>query len=703
MKNSPDKHKHSSMIQLYVDAVLKQLDALRHSARWRIGHRVISLIERVIGRKKIPLAIDHIEHLLQSLSNKANSDIKKAHERSRHHNLKSRVNTSHKIQTCGFIVSHASSGNNAQGDIFVAQELAEACATTNDWKCELIDSENISNFGKNHFNVVVSLLFNFDMSKFDQATYKIAWVRSYAEHWVMKPWFNEFELVLCASFKIQAFIEEVTDKKTFLFPIATNPDHFKNGIAKPEYACDYCFNGNSWAETRDIETYLNPQDVPYKFKIFGRGWENHAKFSAYHAGLVNYSNMANVYASTELVIDDANTSTEKWESVNSRVFDALGQGLKLITNSPAACQRLFNIEPPSYVSKEDLNGKIAELLSDRRVYIDELSALQQTILKHHTYDNRSDTLNSLVERELGSKYYIVLKISPLDLVQGEEWGDFHFATSLAKSFERWGHKSRIDFRKDWYENNNSINEINLVIQGIHSFNPIPNALNILWIISHPEKLDLEILQQYDYVFVASEKYAKIIKSKVSIPVDILLQCTDPETFHPASNTEMPKYDKLYVANSRDQKRLAVQYALDENIQLDVVGNGWSKMIPESWIKQNYVANDMLKYLYSSADVVVVDHWDDMRASGFISNRIFDILACGGNILSDQVDGLDELFDGIIDIYQDRKSFSSKVQESKKALDSLDARQAIADHHTFDHRAASLLDGIEQVKSMQKFI
>ena len=45
-----------------------------------------------------------------------------------------------------------------------------------------------------------------------------------------------------------------------------------------------------------------------------------------------------------------------------------------------------------------------------------------------------------------------------------------------------------------------------------------------------------------------------------------------------------------------------------------------------------------------------DHWRDMRDEGFISNRIYDALACGAFVLSDEVPGIGEEFDGAVATY-----------------------------------------------------
>ena len=52
------------------------------------------------------------------------------------------------------------------------------------------------------------------------------------------------------------------------------------------------------------------------------------------------------------------------------------------------------------------------------------------------------------------------------------------------------------------------------------------------------------------------------------------------------------------------------------------------LIDTSRVMAEHVPNDELRHVYSSAGIVLNDHWDDMREHGYISNRVYDALACG---------------------------------------------------------------------------
>ena len=117
--------------------------------------------------------------------------------------------------------------------------------------------------------------------------------------------------------------------------------------------------------------------------------------------------------------------------------------------------------------------------------------------------------------------------------------------------------------------------------------------------------------------------------------------------------------------------------------------------PPERVLGDYIPNNELRRYYSSAKVVLNDHWPDMRTEGFISNRIFDAGACGALILSDSVAGLNSLFDDAIYEYNAEKSFQEVIERAFHDLEysrkiSKKLLEIILAGHTFDHRVAEVL-------------
>jgi spore maturation protein CgeB len=113
----------------------------------------------------------------------------------------------------------------------------------------------------------------------------------------------------------------------------------------------------------------------------------------------------------------------------------------------------------------------------------------------------------------------------------------------------------------------------------------------------------------------------------------------------------------------------------------------------------HVANTELRKIYSSVKVVLADHWDDMREHGFISNRIYDALACGATVLCDEVNGLAGRFGESVVTYRDPTDLRNRIEElcsgePPSAHARAGTRQQILSEGTFEQRVSELLEHVE---------
>ena len=287
-----------------------------------------------------------------------------------------------------------------------------------------------------------------------------------------------------------------------------------------------------------------------------------------------------------------------------------------------------------------------------------------------------------------------LKIGCPTPAEKEEWGDYHMARSLGLALERLGCRYRIDFLNEW-DSVDEVDDVNLVFRGLSEFRPPEGSVNLMWLISHPDKVTEAELQCFDHVFIASNSYAAELQNSLAGRVSPLLQCTDPELFRPDPSAR-PKYNALFVGNSRNVFRRAVKDAVEQGIDITVVGTRWRQFISSKLIKGENIPNAELAQHYAAARVVLNDHWPDMRDRGFVSNRIFDVLACGAPLVSDEVAGLPEDLKPFVTIFGDEVSLKQAV-ESVLGEDEAGRRSRIefaADirrRHSFDQRARIILE------------
>jgi spore maturation protein CgeB len=218
----------------------------------------------------------------------------------------------------------------------------------------------------------------------------------------------------------------------------------------------------------------------------------------------------------------------------------------------------------------------------------------------------------------------------------------------------------------------------------------------MWVISHPDLIDPGELATYSHVFVASDRLARQWSRELWPRVEPLLQCTDRSLFFPDPSGTVRNRDILFVGNSRNIFRPAVRAAIEAGLTPTVYGTRWESLIDASYIKGPVIPNAMVGDLYRKAGVVLNDHWPDMQRAGLLSNRVFDVLACGAPIVSDDVTDLPAGFsDFIIGFGPDRPIGGSIAQAIGEDAERRTARQAFAEtvrrDHSFDRRAAAILE------------
>lgn len=285
---------------------------------------------------------------------------------------------------------------------------------------------------------------------------------------------------------------------------------------------------------------------------------------------------------------------------------------------------------------------------------------------------------------------------PAPLKPGEaQWGDYYFAHALRRALEAQGHAARVDLRPDWYSSVAPGDDAVIVLRGREKYEPVPSQTNLLWLISHPDEASDSELETFDHVFVASESYAIALASRLAIPVSPLLQCSDPEIFHPpAPSSDAPLTAILFVGNTRGEMRHVIADAIAENLPVTIYGHGWAKFLPPDWIAGRHIPNERLHEHYGRAKIVLNDQWPDMEREGFISNRIFDVALSGGFVISRDFKG-SEFFEGDLVTYYACKELRKLCDywlgaDAQRQITAERLRQRVLTSCTFSHRASALI-------------
>jgi hypothetical protein len=297
---------------------------------------------------------------------------------------------------------------------------------------------------------------------------------------------------------------------------------------------------------------------------------------------------------------------------------------------------------------------------------------------------------------------LAIMIGPATWEGAGHWGDTALARAVERAFRRrgWATSVLVDDESD--EPIARVADVALHVVGVRRPPLHPGQTHLLWIISHPDAVRPEHCDRYDAVFVASDVFAEELRLRVGVPVTALHQATDPRRFFPAPGG--PAHDLLFVGNAKAKGRPVVNALADSPWDMAVYGTSWRpEILDPHHLRGSWIPNEALHRYYSAAAIVLNDHWVDMRDEGFFSNRIYDALASGAFVLSDEVPGIDAEFDGGLATWRDEATLRAAVERflpdaaARQAI-AARGRQAVLERHTFDHRVATIIETIDQLKA-----
>lgn len=295
---------------------------------------------------------------------------------------------------------------------------------------------------------------------------------------------------------------------------------------------------------------------------------------------------------------------------------------------------------------------------------------------------RLPDLPAPTSRAEGSRRWSLRLPSPPG-AKGDRWGDTHFAAALARSLRRLG-EDVVTRRRGAHDSGSvELDDVNLALRGLHSIQATPGAVNVLWVISHPDDVDPAELEGYDVVCAASVPWSERLSARTGRDVVPLLQASE---FEAPTGVDASDPAVVFVGNVDARRdRPMVHRALEAGVPLAVYGAGWHGL-PEGVWRGEYVDNALLPQLYRRHGIVLADHWPDMAAEGFVANRVFDAVASGARVVSDEVVGLRDLFDdSVVAVAGTPHELAAAYERLGRAGDDLPEALSVS----FDDRAQTL--------------
>jgi hypothetical protein len=341
----------------------------------------------------------------------------------------------------------------------------------------------------------------------------------------------------------------------------------------------------------------------------------------------------------------------------------------------------------------------AAVLTDTRpvMSVDELTRPidRDSVAWHTVLTRQQTTMVQLAAHQPVTEHLLVrITVAAPSQRVAHRWGDWHLAEGLATGLRRLGHSVHLQTLGDAGTDDRT-GDVHLVLRGTAAVPRRGEAHRILWIISHPEEVDVAECDDADLVLVASEQFAATLRARTSTPVEALLQATDHRRFTPRPPDHRHAHAVAVVAMTRHVFRPSVRWAVEAGLRPAIYGSDWREFVDPDLIIAPFVPNPRLPVIYSSVGVLLNDHWDTMRRWGFVSNRLYDGLGCGTPIVSDHLPEISTLFGDAITTYTTADELRSAVdlalEDPVAARNRAEkGRQEVLAHHTLDHRAEELV-------------
>jgi hypothetical protein len=287
-----------------------------------------------------------------------------------------------------------------------------------------------------------------------------------------------------------------------------------------------------------------------------------------------------------------------------------------------------------------------------------------------------------------------------------KWGDYPFGRALQRGLEALGAKVTQRYWPQWTQDPEA--DVHLVLRGKRAFPQAHGRPAILSMISHPASVSEAELSAYDFVLLGSKRHMAMLGGLVRTgEFAVARQCTEFTEFTPAHPTSgdsaEDRHGVIFVANSRGVRRPILRWALDLGVPVEIYGRHWKTFVLSELVRSEHVENERLPSLYRKSRLTLNDHWTDMQYFGYISNRIFDCLASGLPVMTDEFAELHEVFGASLLYVRDRASlleaherYLREYSAVKAATD--DCWQRIGPDHTFDARARLIADIAQRLRA-----
>lgn len=279
--------------------------------------------------------------------------------------------------------------------------------------------------------------------------------------------------------------------------------------------------------------------------------------------------------------------------------------------------------------------------------------------------------------------------------ESKGWGDYYTAHQLGDAFAAagWRVVYAERFQDKWYELDD---DVDLLISLLDSFDvrrAPKGAFTIAWVRNWVERwMQHEWFEHFDLVVASSHKAAEAIRDESRYDPPVLPLAADPRVFHPGPVHPTFRADIAFTGNNWGAGRKIIPLLdIHPDEQFLLFGKNWDQDPRMARYWRGHLPHGLLAELYRSTKVVLDDTAEPTLPYAFLNGRVFEALAGGALVLTDNVEGSDEFFGGLLPSYRDRFELRRQLDrflgdDTAREELATSLRAVVRAHHTYDHRA-----------------
>jgi predicted O-methyltransferase YrrM/glycosyltransferase involved in cell wall biosynthesis len=301
--------------------------------------------------------------------------------------------------------------------------------------------------------------------------------------------------------------------------------------------------------------------------------------------------------------------------------------------------------------------------------------------------------------------HVGITLTSLDPEAG--YGDWHTGHELGDALVRVGwpvtYLERTDGR--WYRQPADLDAVVSLLDVFDVRNVATGMIRIAWVRNWTDRwIERPWFRDFDIVLTSSIASKRRIDGATGMSSIVFPIATNPARFAATGETAREEPAEVVLSVNRWGVERGIEAGLvrlaAEGVRVAVYGRGWESEPQLTGIWRGPRPYDDLPAIYRSARLVIDDAASSTAPYGSMNSRVFDALAAGALVVTNNELGAHELFDTEFPVWHDAEDLSSRVRsllqdEPRRAQLAARYRDVVLREHTYAGRALRLQEIVDQ--------